>query len=168
MKRAYASIYSEDSFQGISVPFQMYNVLEKIMNESEDIITDVFDNYEEYRDEEVEMSHLAKDGSDGCTDLYSVEEFKNWFFNTFNREINSNRIPNSIISYIKNLEEIKPSDETLSNEEAEIILENVIETLIEFSNGSTEALLDRTTTEQLQQITNKLINFRDNWFNVVI
>lgn len=160
MKRAYAALYDEDSFQGVSVPFQMLNVLEKIMNETDEVFTGVFDNYEEYRDEEVEMSHYAKDGSDGCTDLNSVEEFKKWFFNTWKRRIEANRIPNLILEYIKNLEEITITDTILSDNEAEIILEDIIDTLIEVGNG--------TTDKQLHEAADKLLNFRDNWFNKVI
>lgn len=159
MKRAYAALYSEDSFQGISVPFQMLDVLKKIMDETEDIITDVFEDYEEYRDEEVEMSHYAKDGSDGCTDMDSVEEFKKWFLSKFKRSIEYNRIPESVLDYIKNLKEIS-IPKTLSDDEAEVILEDVIDTLIEVGNGTTE--------KQLHEAADKLLNFRDNWFNQVL
>lgn len=159
MKRAYASLYSEDSFQGISVPFQMLDVLRKIMDETQDVITDVFEDYEEYRDEEVEMSHYAKDGSDGCTDLDSVEEFKKWFFSKFKWSIEYNRIPEPILDYIKNLKEIS-IPKTLSDDEATVILEDVIDTLIEVGNGTTE--------KQLHEAADKLLNFRDNWFNQVL
>jgi len=159
MKKAYASLYSEDSFNGISVPFELKSVLEEIMNNTEDLITDVFDNYEDYKDNEVEMSHYAKDGSNGTVDINSVEEFKKWFTTEFSYRIKSGRVPAKVLSTIMHLKEIEPS-KVLTDDEARIILEDVIDTLIEVGNG--------TTDEQLHQAADKLLNFRDNWLDKVL
>ena len=159
MKKAYASLYSEDSFEGISVPFELKSLLEEIMNDTEDLITDVFDNYEDYKDNEVEMSHYTKDGSNGTVDINSVGDFKKWFFDYFDYRIVSGRVPIKIIETIKNSKEIEPS-KVLTDDEARIILEDVIDTLIEVGNG--------TTDEQLHQAADKLLNFRDNWLDKVL
>jgi len=159
MKKVYAVIYNEDCFEGVSTPYELKPVLEHLMNNEEDLITDIFDSFEEYKELEVEISHQAKDGSCGTDDILSVDEFKRWFRKTFDYLIGDGRISETSLNMIKNLEEI-PKSEILSDDEASLILEDVIDTLIEVGNG--------TTDEQLHEAADKLLNFRDNWFNEVL
>ena len=159
MKKAYAVVYNEDSFEGISVPFELKETLEFLRDQGEELITDVFDNYESYRDEEVDMAHYAKDGSDGTYDISSAMELRGWFISRFKRKIQKDRISENILNKINNLEEI-PISPILSDDEARIILEDVIDTLIEVGNG--------TTDEQLHKAADKLLNFRDNWLDKVL
>jgi hypothetical protein len=107
MKSAYGEIYNEDSFQGVEVPFELKYVLDYLMTEEEDLIIDVFDNYEDYKNEEVEMSHYAKDGSDGTDVIVNVANFKNWFTMKFNHRIKAGRISEKTLDFINNLKRLK-------------------------------------------------------------
>lgn len=159
MKKIYGEIYSEDAFQGISVPVELRYVLEHLMVNERDTIIGIFDSYESYKDEEVEMSHYAKDGSDGTEEIKTVQEFQTWFKRKFKYKIDAGRISESTINLINGIKEI-PKSEILSDEEARIILEDVIDTLIEVGNGITD--------KQLHEAADKLLNFRDNWLDQVL
>jgi hypothetical protein len=134
--------------------------------ESEDLIIDVFDNYEDYKNEEVEMSHYAKDGSDGTDVIVNVANFKNWFTMKFNHRIKAGRISEKTLDFINNLKEIEKKDDTLTDSEARSILQSIIE-------GITEELENNSGDEQtyktlLLSSKLKLIQFRDNWFDKVV
>jgi hypothetical protein len=159
MKKVYGEIYSEDAFRGVSVPCELRYVLEHLMNEENDLIIDIFDSYEAYKEEEVQMSHYAKDGSDGTEEIETVEEFKKWFRKEFKHEIEDDRISEKTLKLIDGLKELPPS-KVLSDDDAILILEDVIDTLIEVGNG--------TTDEQLHEAADKLLNFRDNWLHKVL
>jgi hypothetical protein len=166
MKSAYGEIYNEDSFQGVEVPFELKYVLDYLMTEEEDLIIDVFDNYEDYKNEEVEMSHYAKDGSDGTDVIVNVANFKNWFTMKFNHRIKAGRISEKTLDFINNLKEIEKKDDTLTDSEARSILQSIIE-------GITEELENNSGDEQtyktlLLSSKLKLIQFRDNWFDKVV
>ena len=159
MKKSYGELYSEDAFEGISVPFELKSVIEHIINNEEDLIIEVFDNYEEYKDEEVEMSHYAKDGSDGTFDINTVDEFKKWFYNKFKSRIKAGRISQTTIDLINGLQEIIISD-VLSDDEARILLDKVIKDLEEININSSFS----KTPDYLIN----LIKFRDKWLDQVI
>lgn len=163
MKKVYGEIYGEDAFKGVSVPFEMKYVLEFLMEQDENTIISVFDSYEEYKEEEVAMSHYAKDGSDGTDDIDGVPEFKEWFFNEFDYLIDDGRISSVTIDFVNGLPELQIND-VLTDEEARGVIENIIE-LVENS-------IDKTTDEQifktLKVVNDNLIMFRDKWFNQVV
>jgi hypothetical protein len=77
--RIFVALYSEDEFCGISIPIKMQGIIEYIGAHCDDTIDEWFDDYDEYRDFEVEMSHYAKDGSAGTIDVESVDELKELF-----------------------------------------------------------------------------------------
>lgn len=152
MKKLYVVIYNEDEFEGISVPFELKETIEYVMNNETDIIDSIYDDINEYHSCEVEYAHYAKDGSAGTADIPNVKEFKIWFISRFQRLIKAGRISEHTLSRINNLNEIKPN-EILSDDDAKNILNDVIDTLIE---------------KDLTDIANKLLNFRDNWLENVL
>lgn len=159
MKKVYGEIYNEDAFQGISVPTELRHVLVHLMNNESDTIIGIFDSYESYKEEEVEMSHYAKDGSDGTEEIETVQEFQTWFRREFESEIDSGRISETTLNLIKNLKEI-PKSEILSDEEAIRILDTAIDTLIEIRK--------QTTDKKIHEVTDKLLYFRNNWLELVL
>ena len=77
--RVYAVLYSEDEFQGVSVPFNLKFVLDDIFREyGEGVITEVIDDYKKYRDIEVFISSHAKDGSGGTKELETEQEIRDY------------------------------------------------------------------------------------------
>jgi len=159
MKKVYGEIYGEDAFSGVSVPFELKYVLEYLKENENDTIIEVFYSYEEYKNEEVEMAHYAKDGSDGTEEIETVQEFKDWFRKEWKRKISAGRISQKTLDMIDGLKEI-PISKVLDDDEARTILEDVIDTLIKVGNG--------TTDEQLHEAADKLLNFRDNWLDKVL
>jgi len=74
-KKIWIVLYSEDAFEGAEVPYEwkdMVEVFEKLSDKVDRQIG-VFENYEEYRDAEVEGASQARDGSYGTT-VYSDKE----------------------------------------------------------------------------------------------
>lgn len=85
--RIYCSTVNYDQFSGFSVPSSMGYIIDYIRETTgDDFIDLVFDDYDDYRDYEVECASQARHGSAG-TDYYDTpEEFmKDW-----NRTINKN------------------------------------------------------------------------------
>jgi hypothetical protein len=152
MKKIYAAIYNEEAFEGISVPFELKEIIEHLMNNEDEIIDSIYENIDEYHSFEVEYAHYAKDGSEGTTDIINVNEFQKWFNSRFKNRISSGRISEYSNNYINTLKEIKPKD-FLSDDDAKDIINEVIDILIE---------------KDLNDIADKLTNFRDNWLENVL
>lgn len=77
--RVYAVLYSEDAFLGVSVPANLKFVLEDIGREyGEEVITEIIDDYKEYRDTEVFLASHAKDGSGGTEELETEKEIRDY------------------------------------------------------------------------------------------
>jgi hypothetical protein len=76
--RLFVSLYSEDAFHGISIPYELKRIIEHLYN-TPNIVDDMFEDYDEYRDYEVELASQARGGSDGTADVDTVEELKSIF-----------------------------------------------------------------------------------------
>lgn len=72
--RIFVALYSEDAFQGITIPIELKYIIVHILNNSQDVIDDYFEDYDQYRDFEVEMASYAKDGSYGTKDVDNLDE----------------------------------------------------------------------------------------------
>jgi len=72
--RLFVALYSEDAFMGITIPYELKEVIEYLHKNSRDTIDEIFDDYDEYRDCEVEMASYAKDGSDGTKDIDTIDD----------------------------------------------------------------------------------------------
>lgn len=77
--RLFVSIYSEDSFHGITIPKELEGVIEHLWENSVDTIDQIFEDYDDYRDYEVEISGQARDGSSGTKDIDTIEDLKEYF-----------------------------------------------------------------------------------------
>jgi len=77
--RLFVALYSEDDFNGITIPLEMNGVIEHLWLNSIDTIDQIFEDYDDYRDYEVEMSRYSKDGSKGTTDVDTIEDLKKIF-----------------------------------------------------------------------------------------
>ena len=79
-ERIYCSVMNYDEFQGFSVPKNMMYLIEYIQEKTgTDYIDNVFDDYDEYRDYEVECASQARHGSVGTEDIDSIEELREYF-----------------------------------------------------------------------------------------
>jgi hypothetical protein len=79
-KYLYASVYSEDSFEGIRIPNGHADLLRNL---GYNFIMEFTTDKDEFHEIEVEGSRYAKDGSRGIKILDSIEEFKKWFIKRF-------------------------------------------------------------------------------------
>jgi hypothetical protein len=70
----YVSIYDEDNFVGVSLPIEYEYLIE-----NNNMVDQIFHDYEAYRDYEVEMSHYARHGSYGTKKLNTNDEIKEYF-----------------------------------------------------------------------------------------
>lgn len=74
--RLFVSLYSEDDFNGITIPMELSGVIDYLSLHTVEIIDEVFVDYDEYRDCEVEISSQARHGSRGTTDIDTIEDLK--------------------------------------------------------------------------------------------
>lgn len=81
----YAVVYNEDSFEGISVPIELRYILDQISSVRENYFVDIYENYDSYKDCEVDFCSYVKDASLGTKHLKTELDFKKWFENRFNR-----------------------------------------------------------------------------------
>lgn len=84
----YISIFNCDNFQGLIVPKEFEYIIEVVENNSEYIIDSIFDDYESYRDYEVECASQARHGSSGSKNLNNKSEIINYFINMRNEKLN--------------------------------------------------------------------------------
>ena len=78
--RIFCSVMNYDEFQGFSIPKEMKHIVEYIQEKTgTDYIDNLFDDYDEYRDYEVECASQARHGSRGTEDIDTIEEFKEYF-----------------------------------------------------------------------------------------
>ena len=79
--KIYISTSNSDNFQGLIIPSKFEKIIKTIVNydKNYDIIDSVYDNYEEYRDYEVEYSHQARHGSNGSEKLNTLDEILEYF-----------------------------------------------------------------------------------------
>ena len=77
----YISLVDSDSFHGLIIPKKFEKIIESIFNydKKENIIDNIFDNYKEYRDYEVECAHQSMRGSNGSEELNTAEELIQYF-----------------------------------------------------------------------------------------
>jgi hypothetical protein len=74
--RIYCSVMNYDQFVGFSIPKNLEYIIDFIKEKTDDeFIDQVFDDYDEYRDYEVECASQARHGSSGTTDIDTIEEF---------------------------------------------------------------------------------------------
>lgn len=76
MKKIYAVLYSEDAFEGISLPFKYKPELERIKKEIPDSIEEISDSIKKIKEIEIEYASQARHGSNGIYDCETFEEFK--------------------------------------------------------------------------------------------
>ena len=77
--RIYCSIVNYDEFQGISVPKDMEKLIDFVNENTTEFFDLITDDYDEYRDWEVEVASQARDGSSGTEDLNTPQKFKERF-----------------------------------------------------------------------------------------
>jgi hypothetical protein len=70
----YISIYDEDNFVGVSLPIEYKSLIE-----NHNMIDQLFEDYDLYRDYEVEVSQYARHGSIGTKKLETLEDIKKYF-----------------------------------------------------------------------------------------
>jgi len=105
MDKSYAVLYSEDNFQGVSVPRELKHILEKIEKDhGYYVICEIIDDYEQYRNEEVEMSRHAREESGGTKHLENEAEIISFFNMRFDlnigNEVPLSKIDNKVMSGI--------------------------------------------------------------------
>lgn len=84
-ERIYCSVMNYDSFVGFSVPKSMEYIIDFIKETTgDDFIDLVFDDYDEYRDYEVECASQARHGSDGTEDFNTPEKLRERYSYTIN------------------------------------------------------------------------------------
>ena len=92
-ERLYIILYTEDAFEGVSVPLKWKPFVDEWEKKSIDVDEpiSVFTDYDEYRDFEVESAHQAKDGSYGTIYYEStkddINEFKDWFSDWYDNDL---------------------------------------------------------------------------------
>lgn len=79
--RLFVSLYSEDSFRGITIPKELESVIEYLWLNTSSTIDQIFEDYDDYRDYEVEAAGYARDGSSGTKDIDTIEDLKSIFVN---------------------------------------------------------------------------------------
>ncbi len=85
-ERIYCSVMDYDQFTGFSVPNSMKHVIDFIKETTgDDFIDLVFEDYDEYRDYEVECASQARDGSAGTEDFDTPEELWKEYNSTINK-----------------------------------------------------------------------------------
>jgi hypothetical protein len=86
----YIVMSNSDNFQGARIPKKFEDIIKVVVNfdKKYDIIFDVFDGYEEYRDCEVEYSHYARHGSSGTEELETLEDVLEYFERMNNNKLN--------------------------------------------------------------------------------
>ena len=85
----YISIYNSDNFQGLIIPKEFEYIIEVVENNSKYIIDSIFDDYETYRDYEVECASQARHGSRGSEKLNNKTGIINYFINMYNEKLNT-------------------------------------------------------------------------------
>lgn len=79
MEKLYVSVYCEDCFRGISIKKELESIINNIKENTYNVIDEVFTDYNEYRDYEVEISHYAKDISMGTKEISNINELMEYF-----------------------------------------------------------------------------------------
>jgi len=79
--KIYLSISNSDNFQGLIIPKNFEEIIKIIVNHDQNynIIDSIFDDYEKYRDYEVEYSHQARHGSNGSDKINTLDEILAYF-----------------------------------------------------------------------------------------
>jgi len=79
MEKIYVVQYSEDAFSGFECPISMKSMIEKIQNQTEDVIDGIYYDKDEYHKIEVEYASQAREGSDGTEEINSINELRDFF-----------------------------------------------------------------------------------------
>lgn len=88
--KIYISICNSDNFQGLIIPKNFEYIIKTIINYDKkyNIISVVFDDYEKYRDYEVECSRYTKHGSSGSEKLNTLDEILDYFSDRYGEKLN--------------------------------------------------------------------------------
>ena len=79
MNKIYVVQYSEDAFSGFECPISMKSLIEKIQNQTEDVIDGIYDDKGEYHKIEVEYTSQARCGSNGTEKINSINKLRDFF-----------------------------------------------------------------------------------------
>ncbi len=75
----WVSLIDYDSFRGIEVHNDLKKFIDKIETITEDVIDEIFEDYETYRDCEVEYASQARHGSVGTETIRTLKELQDYF-----------------------------------------------------------------------------------------
>lgn len=75
----WVSIVDYDSFRGIEVDKSLRVYIDLIKEKTKDVIDGIYEDYEEYRDYEVEYGSQARHGSVGTEEIDTLDKLKSYF-----------------------------------------------------------------------------------------
>jgi hypothetical protein len=115
----YVAIPNSDDFRGISIPKKFRPIIESIEKNNKDYIYGIFENYNQYRDLEVEYASQARDGSAGTEDIQTLDELVEYFNWILEKDKISKELIDNFVDIIEVKEKVKKVKKTFTLKDIE-------------------------------------------------